>query len=100
MNVLLILILLAFLGLVFFHSFLLVCFSISFFFQVAAQDGVGAGTGGAGGTGGTGGVDIQSDFHRAVQRGDTTTAGALLLQGATQPGMQVFNLRSQSKVTK
>mmetsp|Transcript_125035 Transcript_125035/g.176477 ORF Transcript_125035/g.176477 Transcript_125035/m.176477 type:complete len:254 (+) Transcript_125035:52-813(+) len=53
--------------------------------QVAAQDGVGAGTGGAGGTGGTGGVDmakIQSDFHRAVQRGDTATAGALLLQGA------------------
>ena len=70
--------------------------------QVAAQDGVGAGTGGAGGTGGTGGVDmakIQSDFHRAVQRGDTATAGALLLQGATQPGMQVFNLGNQSKDT-
>ena len=51
MNVLLFLLaLLAFLGLVFFYSFLLVCFSISFFFQVSGQ-----GACEAGGTDGSGG---------------------------------------------
>ena len=64
--------------------------------QVAAQDGVGAGTGGTGGTGGVDMAKIQSDFHRAVQRGDTETAGALILQGTTQPGMKVFNLTKKS----